>query len=508
MAGNLRGPILMPIQVVWFKRDLRVRDHYPLARASRRGPCVGLYVYEPEVFRAEDFDPAHLLFINQSLDELDRSLGALGGRLTTRVGRMPDVLDGLDREFGVAGLWSHQETGGAVTFARDRRVGRWARARGIPWHEFGQDGVTRRLPTRDAWAGLWSAAMARPEAPRPARLLSPPGIDHGSILGPDALGLPPSSRPEAQRGGESAAHSILGSFLTRRGVDYPRTVSSPTTARRGCSRLSPHLAWGCVSTAQVDRAIRRREADLRDALDAGEAVDARWWRALRSFRDRLRWRGHFMQKLEDEPAIEHRNFNRAYDGLREGDFDRSRFDAWCSGRTGFPMIDASMRALHLGGWINFRMRAMLMSFASYHLWLHWRPTSVYLARQFLDYEPGIHYPQAQMQSGTTGINTLRIYSPAKQALDHDAGGQFIRRYVPELDPVPDEYLAAPHRMPPLLARMIGFEVGRDYPEPIVDHAAAYRLARARMDAVVDRPGARAEAARVLLRHGGRGRRRA
>ena len=177
-----------------------------------------------------------------------------------------------------------------------------------------------------------------------------------------------------------------------------------------------------------------------------------------------------------------------------------------TGRTGYPMVDACMRALHRGGWINFRMRAMLMSFASYHLWLHWRPTAVYLARHFLDFEPGIHFPQAQMQSGTTGINTLRIYSPAKQAAEHDPRGDFIRRYVPELEPVPDEYLAEPHRMPPLLQKMIGCVIGRDYPGPIVDHAAAYRLARDRMDAVADRPEAATEAGRVLLRHGSRGRR--
>ncbi len=171
------------------------------------------------------------------------------------------------------------------------------------------------------------------------------------------------------------------------------------------------------------------------------------------------------------------------------------------------MVDASIRALELGGWINFRMRAMLMSFASYHLWLDWRPTSIELARLFLDYEPGIHYPQAQMQSGTTGINTLRIYSPAKQALDHDPTGAFIRRYVPELEPVPDEYLAEPHLMPPLLAKMIGFEIGRDYPEPIVDHRAAYRHARDRMDSVVQSEEGRQEARRVLLKHAGRGKRR-
>ena len=497
----------MAVQVVWFKRDLRVVDHHPLASASRRGPVVCLYAYEPEVIEADDFDPAHLVFINQSLRELDRNLGRLGGGLTLRVGRMPDILDAIDREHGIAALWSHQETGNAVTYARDRRVGRWARRRGIPWHEVGQDGVTRRLRSRDDWARLWHAAMSRPEAPEPRRITPVAGLEPGRIVAPEELGIGPGRRPEAQRGGEAVAHSILGSFLQDRGVAYPRGISSPNTARRGASRLSPHLAWGCISAGRVLREVQAREAELLDARAEGRFVDPRWSRALRSFRERVRWRSHFMQKLEDEPGIEHRNFSRAFDGLRDGNLSLPRFTAWRLGQTGYPMVDASIRALELGGWINFRMRAMLMSFASYHLWLDWRPTAVHLARLFLDYEPGIHYPQAQMQSGTTGINTLRIYSPAKQATDHDPTGAFIRRYVPELEPVPDEYLAEPHTMPVLLQKMVGFLVGRDYPEPIVDHRAAYRFARDRMDEVGQSPTGQAEARRVLLLHAGRGKRR-
>ena len=497
----------MPVQVVWFKRDLRVVDHQPLTMASRRGqPVVCLYVYEPEVIEADDFDPAHLRFINQALAELDRSLGRLGGRLTLRVGRMLDVLDAIDREYGIEAVWSHQETGNAITYARDRRVGRWARRRGIAWHEVGQDGVTRRLRSRDDWNGLWAQAMARREAATPRRLGSPAGLEPGAIVSPEALGIGNASRPEAQRGGESVAHSILNTFLQDRGRVYPKGISSPNTARFGGSRLSPHLAWGCISAGHVLREIRARETDLEHQVREGLTVDSRWFRALRSFGKRVRWRSHFMQKLEDEPRIEFANFSRAYDDLRSGDFHLGRFNAWRLGQTGYPMVDASIRALRLGGWINFRMRAMVMSFASYHLWLDWRPTSVELARLFLDYEPGIHYPQAQMQSGTTGINTLRIYSPAKQALDHDPTGAFIRRYVPELEPVPDEYLAEPHRMPRLLQKLIGCEIGRDYPEPIVDHIASYRHARDRIEAVDKSAVGKREANRVLIKHAGRGRR--
>jgi deoxyribodipyrimidine photo-lyase len=210
-----------------------------------------------------------------------------------------------------------------------------------------------------------------------------------------------------------------------------------------------------------------------------------------------------MQKLEDEPELEYRNLHRAYDGLREDAFNSQRFDAWCQGMTGYPMVDACMRALHQHSWINFRMRAMLMSFASNHLWLHWRPTSVFLAKHFLDFEPGIHFAQCQMQSGTTGINTVRIYSPAKQVTDHDPSGVFIRRYVPELARVPQEYLAEPHRMPLDLQSKIGCLIGRDYPAPIVDHRTAYRHAQQKIHAIRQSESAIAESQRVFIKHGSR-----
>ena len=172
--------------------------------------------------------------------------------------------------------------------------------------------------------------------------------------------------------------------------------------------------------------------------------------------------------MEDEPSIEFYNFNRAYDGLREDEFNQDYFEAWCHGQTGYPMVDACMRALHQTGWINFRMRAMLVSFASYHLWLHWREPALYLARLFIDYEPGIHYSQIQMQSGVTGINTVRIYSPIKQVIDQDPQGLFIRRYVPELAEVPEKHLAEPHKMTAMEQTLFRCRIGKDYPEPIVD----------------------------------------
>jgi deoxyribodipyrimidine photo-lyase len=218
---------------------------------------------------------------------------------------------------------------------------------------------------------------------------------------------------------------------------------------------------------------------------------------------RLNWHCHFIQKLESEPEIEFRNLCRLYDGLREDEFNNESFEAWKRGTTGFPMIDACMRYLHHHRWINFRMRAMLMSFAAYHLWLHWREPSIFLAKQFLDFEPGIHFSQCQMQSGVTGINTIRIYSPSKQLLDQDPTGEFVRRWVPELEHVPLAFLAEPHRMSIDDQVRYRCRIGVDYPCPIVDDKTAVRYAKERIYAIRQTDEAKDAAAKVFLKHGSR-----
>jgi deoxyribodipyrimidine photo-lyase len=349
--------------------------------------------------------------------------------------------------------------------------------------------------------------MGRPLLPVPERITSPPGVASFGRPAPADLGLPPSTKQEAQCGGESEAGAVLASFLDHRGVNYRADMSSPVTGWDGCSRLSAHLAFGCLSLRTVHQATTRRVAELRESERGGGPVDRRWFGSLSSFAARLRWHCHFMQKLEDEPRIEFENFSRAFDGLRE-DFSaseegRGRLRCWQEGRTGYPMVDACMRAVRATGWLNFRMRAMVASFAAYHLWLHWREPAVFLARHFLDFEPGIHFSQFQMQSGTTGINTIRIYSPSKQALDQDPRGVFIRRWVPELESVPDSWLPAPHLMPVDMQRRCGCRIGTDYPAPIVDHKSAVALARQRIAAARRQLSARAEARRVLGKHGSR-----
>jgi deoxyribodipyrimidine photo-lyase len=214
-----------------------------------------------------------------------------------------------------------------------------------------------------------------------------------------------------------------------------------------------------------------------------------------SFAGRQHWHCHFMQKLEDEPRIEFENLHRAYDGLRPDVADAKRLAAWSEGNTGFPFVDACMRALNQHGWINFRMRAMLMSFASYHLWLPWRESGLHLARKFVDYEAGIHWPQVQMQSGTTGINTVRIYNPLKQGYDQDPTGQFVRAHLPELASVPDAFIHEPWRWERAASLT--------YPPPIVDNTAAARAARDALHGIRKRADHKTEARDIVDRHGSR-----
>jgi len=463
----------MSVGLVWFKRDLRLRDHAALAQAAQCERAFGLFIIEPAWLQSFECDPRHVDFLLRCLAPVQAALWQRGLPLLVRVGEAVQVLESLHRQWGVTHLFSHEETGPAWSYARDISVGRWSRLRGVQWQEWPQTGVVRRLRSRDGWAGRWTRRMEAPQVAIPAGFRTPPGMQPDRLPSLAELGLP-TPRLQAAAG-EAVAWDTLHAFLGGGGRDYRRGMSSPLTAPEACSRLSAHLAFGTISMRSVHQAT---ELAIEHTADRDLAY------ALRGFSSRLRWHCHFMQKLEDQPDIEWRNVARSLDGLRPGDGAawgqeaQARFDAWCAGRTGYPMVDACMRQLCTTGWLNFRMRAMLVSFAAYHLWLHWRAPGLFLARQFLDFEPGIHWSQMQMQSGTTGINTLRIYSPAKQARDHDPLGEYVRRWVPEYG-------------------------SPAYPDPIVDEKTALAQAKEALYGQRRSSSARAEADAIQDRHGSR-----
>ena len=497
----------MPIHIVWFKKDLRVQDHIPLNTAAHAGPVLPLYIVEPSVVQANDFDRRHWDFIRSSLLSLRETLANLGMPLVVRTGEAVDVLNQIAEKFHIDAIYAHEETGNDITYQRDIDVRDWAKYKHIPLYETPNNGVIRRLNNRDLRSQLWKNRIVTPLV-RPPEYLQAVDVQPGDIPTAEELSLHDEGITLIQSAGEVAARETLRSFLYERGFRYHSTISSPHPAQKYNSRLSPYITYGNLSLRQVYVSLQNRKQSLRDIPpEMFTSNDAQWLRALQNFESRLHWHDHFIQKLEDEPRIEYESFVSEFDAMRdhpdENSETRLKWAAFTGGQTGFPMIDASIRCLRETGWINFRMRAMLVSFASYDLWLDWRPVAVFMARLFTDYEPGIHYSQTQMQSGTTGINTVRIYNPIKQVIDHDPDGRFIRRWIPELEKVPVPYLANPVSIPPLIQLETNCRIGRQYPLPIVDHADAIREAKLRYGKVRNLETVQRAADQVRKRHGSR-----
>ena len=484
----------MQYGLVWFKRDLRWHDHAALAQASQHGPVRCIYIVEPELWLQPDCALQHFAFIRESLWELDTYLRTQGGCLEVHTGEATDVLAQLWRESHFSQLYSHEETGNRFTYARDLQVASWCKSHDVEWHEFAQFGVVRRLKNRNLWQRAWEGHMSSPiqtadtlafwqiPSPKPFAMEAPEHLQHNP--------------PWRQLGGRSQALGVLHNFLHARSLGYRGGISSPLSAPDACSRLSAYLAYGCISMREVVQQTRQHLAQLPPHANRHRA-------GLTAFISRLYWHCHFIQKLESEPEIEWRNMHRGYDHLREHDFNEAHFDALKEARTGWPMVDACVTMLRETGWLNFRMRAMLVSVAAYPLWLHWRPVGEWLATQFLDYEPGIHWSQLQMQSGTTGINTTRVYNPIKQAQDHDPQGIFVRRWLPVMRAIPDSWIFEPWKMPTYLQDASKTRGHPALATPLVDLALATREAKNKLHALRKTQTVRDGKAAVVDKHASR-----
>jgi deoxyribodipyrimidine photo-lyase len=476
------------INVVWLKRDLRSQDHLPLFIAEESGlPYLIIFVFEPSIMAYPDTSLRHLQFQYHSILQLNKKLSVHNKEVVIFNTDIITVLDTIQTQYSILTIFSYQETGIQLTYDRDKMVQKYCKTNNIEWKESQRDGIVRGIKNREGWDKQWYANMNTPVIVNKYKASTSLSFQHPYPLSNELLVLFTNYPNSYQPAGEDFAFKYLQTFISGRGQNYSRHISKPHESRVSCGRISPYLSWGNISVKQAYQYINNAAKETKNKTSFANMLT------------RLKWHCHFIQKFEVDCSYETKCINAGYE-LLEHSKNIEYINAWKEAKTGFPLVDACMKCLQETGWINFRMRAMLVSFFCHHLYQDWRDATYHLAQLFLDYEPGIHFTQFQMQAGTTGINTIRMYNPIKQSLDHDPEGVFIKKWLPELRPLPTEYLHEPYKMSLMEQEMLGVIIGKDYPYPIVAIVKAGKEAREKIWGHKSHALVRQENKRILSIH--------
>lgn len=450
--------------LVWFRRDLRDFDHAALAAALRTASKVFcVFVFDTDILAGLPKADRRVDFIHRSVRELDAALRAKGGGLIVRHGRAVEEIPRLAEALDAVTVHANRDHE-PYARARDAAVAKALAADGRAFCDHKDQTIFERdeiltqsgtpfsvfTPYARAWrARLTAADLADHDCtPQPEQLAAPDDLPPLTALGfaPTDLKVP---------AGMSGGARLVEDFFTR--IDrYHETRDFP--AVKGVSYLSPHLRFGTVSIRRLAAAALER------SLQPDGAGAAAWL-------DELIWREFYQMILWHRPDVVDHCYKREFDAL-VWDEAPDALTAWCEGRTGYPLVDAAQRQLLQTGWMHNRLRMVSASFLTKDLGLDWRRGEAHFARWLLDYDLASNNGGWQWVAGT-GCDAqpwFRIFNPVTQSKKFDPQGKFIRRYVPELAGVPDEFIHAPWRMPTPPA---------GYPAPIVDHAAARQRTLAR-----------------------------
>jgi deoxyribodipyrimidine photo-lyase len=463
--------------LVWFRRDLRAHDHaalYHALRAAEQVWCV--FVFDTDILDALPRVDRRVEFIHDSVVELDRSLQALGGRLLVRHGHALDEVVRLAGELGAQAVYAnHDDEPDAL--ARDAAVRSALGDAGVAMHT-GKDHVvfersevlsqggtpyTVFTPYKNAWLKKLEPffVQAYPVERHAASLAAaPPGV---SVALPslEAIGFARSNLHALKiPTGSSGAKALLADFIPRID-DYGEARDFP--AIKGPSYLSVHLRFGTVSIRELAAAACAR-------IEATNSAGAAVWLS------ELIWRDFYHQILHHQPHVVGASFKPDYDRIRwaEGPEADALFEAWCEGRTGYPLVDAAMAQINQTGYMHNRLRMVVASFLSKDLGLDWRRGEAYFALQLNDFDLAANNGGWQW-AASTGCDAqpyFRIFNPVSQSRKFDPDGRFIRRYLPQLGALSDAALHAPWEAPPAELSAAGIVLGRDYPRPVVAHDQA------------------------------------